>query len=178
MGASDLSQKGYPKSLQKKDWSIYVYCGGSGGGGCAAVQNKTQVRYGIELNPFIVSNDSILLRNPEFLGIVLYPDAGPNGFCSSTYTLGTEQGWWLGFSNTGVLTDAQVRSQGLFQTAGAPPFDIEVSRNKLPQPTDSDWTGILYVHIVWLNPLFVSDQVYVDDVQYLRVVKHNYQVRH
>lgn len=178
MGSQDIEQRGYPKSLQKKDWTIYRYCGGSGGGGCPVVQNKTQVRFGIDLNPYLVRNNSILFRNPEFFGFVVYPDAGSDGFCSNSYVLGTERSWYLGFSNTGTLTDDQVISQQLLQTAGAPPFDIEVSANKLPQPTDSDWTGILYVHIVWLNRLDVSDQQYIDDVQYLRVVQHNYEVKH
>ena len=178
MGASDSNKQGYPKSLQKKDWAIYLYCGGGGGGGCPPEQGKTQVRFGIELNPYITRQDSILLRNPEFLGIVLYPNAGPDGFfCSTSYVLGTEVDWYLGFSNDGVLTDEEVRSQQLLQTAGAPPFDIEVSGNKLPQPTDPDWSGIMYVHIHWTNSLYVSDQVYEDDIQYLRVVQHNYQVR-
>lgn len=179
MGATDIEQAGYPKSQQKKDFTVYLYCGGSGGGGCAQVQNKTQVRFGIEMNPYIVSNDSITFRNPEFLGVVLYPNAGPDGFgCTDSYVLGTDVDWYLGFSNDGVLTDAEVAAQGLLQTAGAPPFDIEVSKNKLPQPTDSDWSGIMYVHLHWTNPLYVSDQIYVDDIQYLRVVQHNYQVRH
>lgn len=178
MGASDSRQVGYPKSQQKKDWTIFQYCGGGGAGQCAQVQGITQVRFGIELNPYIVRQDSILLRNPEFFGIVLYPDAGPDGFlCDHSYVLGTEVDWYLGFSNDGVLTDAEVRAQGLLQTAGAPPFDIEVNRPKLPQPTDSDWSGILYVHMHWASSLYVSDQVYEDDVQYLRVVQHNYQVR-
>lgn len=177
MGASDSSKQGYPKSLQKKDWTIYKYCGGGGAGNCPPVQGKTQVRFGIELNPYLVSNDSILFRNPEFFGIVLYPDAGASGLCSTSYVLGTEVDWYLGFSNDGVLTDQEVRDQNLLQTAGAPPFDIEVGRPKLPQPTDVDWSGILYVHIHWSSPNYVSDQTYVDDVQYLRVVKHNYQVR-
>lgn len=179
MGTSDTKKQGYPKSQQKKDFTVYLFCGGSGGGGCAQVQNNTQVRFGIELNPYITSNDSITFRNPEFFGVVLYPNAGPDGFgCTDTYDLGTEVDWYLGFSNDGVLTDAEVIAQGLVQDAGAPPFDIEVSRNKLPQPTDSDWSGILYVHMVWLDPLYVSDQIYADDVQYLRVTQHNYQVRH
>jgi hypothetical protein len=177
MGASDSAKQGYPKSLQKKDWEIYLYCGGAGGGGCAVVQNNTQVRFGIEMNPYITRQDSILLRNPEFFGIVLYPDAGVSGFCDHSYVLGTEVDWYLGFSNDGVLTDQEVRDQNLLQTAGAPPFDIEVSGNKLPQPTDSDWSGIMYVHIHWTDSLYVSDQEYVDDIQYLRVVQHNYQVR-
>lgn len=177
MGTTDSSKQGYPKSLQKKDWALYRYCGGGGGGGCPPVQGKTQVRFGIELNPYITRQDSILLRNPEFLGIVLYPNSGPDGFCDTSYVLGTEVDWWLGFSNDGVLTDQEVRDQNLLQTTGAPPFDIEVTGNKLPQPTESDWSGIMYVHIHWESQYYVSDQVYEDDIQYLRVVQHNYQVR-
>ena len=179
MGASDTEQKGYPKSLQKRDWTIYLYCGGSGGGGCPYVQNKTQVRFGIDLNPFIVSNDSITLRNPEFGGFVVYPNLGSDGFCPDSFVLGAEAGWYLGFSNDGVMTDAEVIAQGLFQAAHiTPPYDIQVSKNKLPQPTDSDWSGTLYIHIVWTNPSYIADELYLDDIQYLRVVQHNYQVRH
>lgn len=175
MGATDVASKGYPKSQQKKDWQIYKYCGGSGGGDCVLVQNKTQVRFGVELNPFITSNDSLLLRNPDFFGIALYADGGPAFFCDHSAS-GSPQQWYLGFSNDGVMTDAEVIAQGLVQS-GEPPFDIEISKNKLPQPIDADWSGILYIHIAWANPLWVSNQLLIDDEQYLRIVKHNYQVR-
>ena len=179
MGASDTEKRGYPKSLQKRDWTLYRYCGGGGAGGCPPYQGKTQVRFGVELHPFLVRQDSITLRNPEFLGIALYDNAGPDGFgCTTSYVLGTEKQWWLGFSNDGVLTDADVRAQNLLQTSVRPPFDIQVAGTKLPQPTDSDWSGTLYIHIHWADPNYVSDQVYADDIQYLRVVQHNYQVRH
>jgi len=178
MGASDTNLQGYPKSLQKKDFTVFLYCGGMGGGDCAVVQNKTQVRFGIEMHPYMTRQDSILLRNPEFFGVVLYPDAGPSGFCSNSYNLGTQVDWYLAFSNDGVMTDQEVFDQNLLQDNLVPPYDIEISGSQLPQPTDSDWSGIMYVHIAWDNPLYVSDQLYVDDVQYLRVVQHNYQVRH
>lgn len=178
MGVYDLEERGYPKSLQKKDWALYRYCGGAGGGDCPVVQNKTQVRFAIEVNPFLVYNRSLLLRNPEFFGVVLYQDLGPSGFCSHSYNINNPQDWWLGFSTTGSLTDAQVVSQQLLQDNLTPPFDIEVSANKLPQPTDPNWDGKIYVHIAWINPSYVSDREYEDDIQYLRVVQHNYDVRH
>jgi len=177
MGAKDYEKRGYPKSLQKKDWTIYKYCGGGGGGDCVQVQNKTQIRFAIDVNPFLVFNRSLLLRNPEFFGIVLYQDGGPAFFCDHS-AVGGPQDWYLGFSASGTMTDADVIAQDLLQDNLTPPFDIEVSANKLPQPTDPLWQDKIFVHIVWTNPLFVSDQLYVDDVQYLRVVKHNYDVRH
>lgn len=179
MGATDVKQVGYGKSQQKKDWTLYRYCGGSGGGGCPYVQNKTQIKFPIEVNPYLVKNTSITLRNPEFSGIQLYQDLGPDGFgCSNSYDVNSPQDWYLGLSADGVMTDAEVIAQNLLQDNLAPPFDIEITgRNVLPQPTDSGWDGKIWCHIVWTNPLYVSDTLYVDNTQYLRVVQHNYEVK-
>lgn len=179
MGAQDTQQVGYGKSLQKKDWTLYRYCGGGGAGGCPYIQNKTQVKFAIEVNPYLVKNRSITFRNPEFFGIVLYRDLGPDGFgCTSSYDVNSPQDWYLGLSADGVMTDAEVIAQNLLQDNLAPPFDIEVtSRNVLPQPTDAGWDGKIWCHIVWRDSTFVSDQLYVDNVQYLRVVQHNYEVK-
>lgn len=177
MGAQDPKSQGYPKSLQKKDWSIYKYCGGAGGGDCPVTQNNTQIVFSIDTNPFLVRNRSLLLRNPEFFGIVLYEDLGPDGFCSTSYDVDNPQDWYIGFSADGVMSDAEVIALNLLQDNLTPPFDIEVAERYLPQPTDAAWDDKIYVHIVWTDPSFVSDQLYVDNIQYLRVVKHNYDVR-
>lgn len=178
MGATDTEQVGYPKSLQKKDWTLYRYCGGSGGGACPYVQNKTQIKFAIDVNPFLVKNTSLTLRNPDFAGMVLYQDLGPDGFCSNSYNVNAPQDWYLGLSADGVMTDAEVIAMNLLQDNLTPPFDIDISKNKLPQPTDAGWDSKIWCHIVWTNALYVSDQLYVDDVQYLRVVQHNYEVKH
>lgn len=177
MGAQDPKSQGYPKSLQKKDWEIYKYCGGGGGGDCPVVQNNTHISYAIDVNPFLVRNTSLLLRNPSFFGIVLYTDLGPDFFCSSSYNVNNPEDWYIGFDADNTMTDAEVIAQNLLQDNLDPPFDIDVAGRFLPQPTDPNWDDKIYVHIVWTNPLFVSDQLYIDDVQYLRVVKHNYDVR-
>jgi hypothetical protein len=178
MGASDVNQVGYGKSQQKKDWALYRYCGGGGGGACPYIQNKTQVKFSIEVNPFLVKNTSITFRNPEFFGIVLFQDLGSDGSCPSSYNINAPQDWYLGLSADGVMTDAEVIAQNLLQDNLPPPFDIEVTgRNVLPQPTDAGWDGKIWCHIVWTNPAFVSDQLYVDNVQYLKVVQHNYEVK-
>ena len=177
MGSRDPENQGYPKSLQKKDWTIYRYCGGAGGGDCAVVQNNTHISFAIDVNPFLVRNRSLLLRNPEFFGIVLYADLGVSGLCSHSYDVNSPQDWYLGFDADNTMTDAEVIAESLLQDNLTPPFDIEVSARNLPQPTDPNWNDKIYCHIVWTNPLFVSDQLYEDDVQYLRVVKHNYDVR-
>lgn len=177
MGSQDTQSQGYPKSLQKKDWAIYKYCGGAGGGDCPVVQNKTQVVFAIEVNPFLVRNRDLLLRNPEFFGFVIFEDLGATMFCANSYDVNDPKEWYLGFSADGNLTDAEVIAQGLLQDDPAPPFDMEVAGRQLPQPTDPLWEDKIYVHIVWTNPLWVSDQLYIDDVQYFRVVQHNYDVR-
>lgn len=177
MGAQDPRAQGYPKSLQKKDWEIYKYCGGAGGGDCPVVQNNTHISYAIEVNPFLVRNRSLLLRNPSFFGIVLYTDLGPDFFCSSSYNANNPEDWYIGFDADNTMTDAEVIAQNLLQDNLDPPFDIDVAERFLPQPTDPNWDDKIYVHIVWTNSLYVSDQLYIDDVQYLRVVKHNYDVR-
>jgi hypothetical protein len=179
MGATDTKQVGYGKSQQKKDWAIYRYCGGSGGGGCPYVQNKTQIKFAIEVNPYLVKNNSITLRNPQYFGIQIFQDLGPDGFgCSNSYNINNPQDWYLGLSADGVMTDAEVIAQNQLQDNLLSPFDIEVTgRNILPQPTDAGWDSKIWCHIVWTNPLYVSDQLYVDDTQYLKVVQHNYEVK-
>lgn len=178
MGAQDTQDQGYPKSLQKKDWALYRYCGGAGGGDCPVVQNNTHVSFAIDVNPFLVRNRSMVLRNPEFFGVVFFEDLGPSGFCSSSYDINNPQDWYLGFDVDNTLTDGEVIEQNLLQDNLAPPFDIEVSGKDLPQPTDPNWNDKIYCHIVWTNPLYVSDRLFEDDIQYLRVVQHNYDVRH
>lgn len=177
MGNQAPQDQGYPKSLQKKDWAYYRYCGGAGGGGCPVVQNNTHISFAIDVNPYLVRNRSLLLRNPEFQGVVLYSDLGPAGFCSNSYDINNPEDWYIGFDADNTMTDAEVIAQQLLQDNLTPPFDIEVSANKLPQPTDPAWDDKIYCHIVWTNSLYVSDQLYEDDVQYLRVVQHNYDVR-
>jgi hypothetical protein len=176
MGKQAPQDQGYPRSLQKKDWAYYRYCGGAGGGDCVQVQNNTHVSFAIDVNPYLVRNRDLLLRNPEFFGIVLYQDGGPAGFCDHSAT-GGPQDWYLGFDADNTLTDAEVIAENLLQDNLTPPFDIFVPGSKLPQPTDPNWDDKIWVHIVWTDPLFVSDQIYIDNVQYLRVVQHNFDVR-
>lgn len=179
MGNRDTQQVGYAKSLQKRDWTLYRYCGGSGGGGCPYIQNKTQIKFAIDVNPYLVKNTAITLRNPQFFGVQVFQDLGPDGFgCTSSYNSNNPQDWYLGLSADGVMTDAEVIAQNLLQDNLRAPFDIDVtSRNVLPQPTDAGWDSKIWCHIVWTNPAYVSDQLYVDNIQYLRVVQHNYEVK-
>lgn len=175
MGSQDALSQGYPKSLQKKDWLYFRYCGGKGGGGCFYVQTLTQVRFAIEVNPFLVRNRSLTLNNPA--GVIEFygkgTDLGSGCFTSS----GSPLNWYLAFSTDGVLTNAECVAQNNLQT-GAAGYDIEIPESKLPQPSDAGWDGKIYVHICWIVAGIVSDAVLANDQQYLRVVQHNYDVRH
>ncbi len=175
MGSQDQLSQGYPKSLQKKDWLIFRYCGGKGGGGCYWLQTLTQVRFAIEVNPFLTRNRSLTLNNPAGVIEFYNPGVDTGGGCYTSS--GSPLRWYLAFSTTGVLTDAQCVAQGNLQ-GGAAGYDIDIAGSKLPQPTDAGWNSKIYIHICWLTTNIVSDAVLANNQQYLRVVQHNYDVRH
>lgn len=182
-GRKDLA---YPKS-QVEAPKLYMFqlCGGSGAGGCATPLGATKYVYSIRVPKHVVFNRSLLLRNKEG-AVDIYSDAGFDGICS--HSAGTRQPWYLAFSADGNLTDAQIIAQGnVFNQA--PPFDIEILANKLPQPVLAGgganplWQNRIYVHIYWGNATFVwpdspfhsAGQTMYDDV--LEVVKHNYDIK-
>lgn len=172
-GRKDLAK---PKSQQETVLlDIIQYCGGGGGGGCPITMDATQFVYPIRVPKFLVFNRSLLLENPEFIGVNIYTDAGATMFCD--HSLGSLVDWWLGFSANGVLTDAEVKAQDI-QISGMSPHEIFVNWNKLPQPVlrgggvNPDWENRIYVHIVWDSAGFVTESPMRDGI--LNVVKHDY----
>lgn len=170
----------YPRSeISDTPYQILKFCGGLGGGGCAILLSATQFVYPIRVPKFLTFNRSLLLANKEFIGVDIYTDAGPDGFFC-THTLGSRVGWWLGFSDTGVLTDLEVKAQDIPIT-GAPPHEILVNWNKLPQPIlqgggiNPDWENRIYVHIVWDSALYVSATELYEGI--LSVTKHDYDLK-
>ena len=174
MGQFDIAKQGRPKSSLKRDWQILLYCGGGGAGDCPFVQTLTRFSFVIQVNPFSVLNKNLVLLNPEFFGVRFWADAGPSGPCSSSK--GAEQPWYLATSPTDTITDAEILAQNN-QFSGATPYQIELSANKLPQPTDPDWDNEIYVHVYWGNAGFVSDIVFTDWTQWLKVVKFDLEIR-
>lgn len=172
----DLQGAGYPKAQPKRDWQRFQYCGGSGGGDCAALQPAMQVRFPLHVNPYISRNRTLVLRNPENRTVRFYTDAGP--FMACAHSAGVEQTWYLGLSEDGVMSGAEILAQNI-PLSGAGPYDIEVPESKLPQPTLAAWDSIIYVHIYWGNATWVTAHgiEFVDDVQYLTVVRHEFDVR-
>lgn len=179
MGQSDIQKQGYPKSTLKRDWEIYLFCsGGRGGGACATVTGTTSIKFSVDVNPFDVYNQSLLIQNPESTPVRFYTDAGSDGFgCSHTF--GNEVSWYLGFSDDGNLTDGQIIAQNnIF--SGAPPYNIEILANKLPQPTAANWQNKIWLHIYWGNPAYVTgmDMPSIsNNKQYLKILKHNFEVK-
>lgn len=177
MGQGDIQKQGYPKSTIKHNWEIFLFCGGKGGGGCATLTGTTSIKYSIDVNPFDVYNQSLILQNTELTPVRFYTDGGSDGM-GCAHTFGTEVNWYLGLSADGVLTDAQIIAQNnVF--SGAAPYYIEILANKLPQPTAANWQNKIWVHIYWGNATYVTgmDTTVVNNKQYLKVVKHNFEVK-
>ena len=150
-GRADLA---YPKSkFDAKSAFWFIYCGGSGGGGCLTALGVTQYVYSIRVPKFTVLNRSLILQNNNSIDIG--SNGGFDGLCTDTYA--TRQPWYLAFSADGILTDAQVISKGkMFNQAAFPAYDIFVQAKDLPQPKDANWQGRIYVHLVWGSPTFVN----------------------
>lgn len=144
----------YPKSKVDARMAFwFVYCGGSGAGSCLNQLGATQYVYPIRVPKFVVFNRSLLLQNNQSVDIG--SNAGFDGICANSY--GVRQNFWLAFSATGVMTDAQVKAKGMvFNQTAFPAYDILVQAKDLPQPKDVGWAGRIYVHIVWESPSYVN----------------------
>lgn len=184
MSQSKRKDFAYPKSnITINDFLIFRFCGGSGGGECPAELGTTHFIYPIRVPKHLVYNRSLLLRNPEFLGVEIFGNAGAVGLCNPASD-GVRQPWWLAFSDDGSLSDIEVMQRGIKLTA-APPYDIEVDASRLPQPVlrgggaNPNWENRIYVHIVWESASYVTFSAYLynQDERVLEMVKHNYDIK-
>lgn len=184
MSETRRSDLAYPKSqIDIANFIIFRFCGGSGGGECPVLLGTSEFVYSIKVPKHLVYNRSLLLNNPEFLGVAIYGNAGAVGLCNPASD-GVLQPWWLAFSDDGVLTPTEIMQRGIYIDA-EPPFTIEVDGSKLPQPVlqgggaNPDWEQRIYVHIYWGNPDFVTFSGYLAnrDERVLEVVKHNYDIK-
>jgi len=176
MSETSRADLAYPKSKVDAATAFWFsYCGGSGAGACYLPLGVTQYVYPIRVPKFTVFNRSLLLTNNNEIDIVT--DAGNNGLCPNSF--GTRQPWWLAFSATGVMTDAEVKARGrIFNQAAYPAYDIFVQSKDLPQPNDPAWQGRIYVHIVWDSPLYMNQANGADlNPDMLTVVKHDMDER-
>lgn len=183
MSESRRTDLAYPKS-QTETPAFYIlrFCGGSGGGGCVFPLGATEFIIPIRVPKHLVFNRSLLVQNPEFFGVDIYSDGGAVGLCD--HSAAVRQDWWLAFSDDGILTEDEVKARGLLITA-SPPFDIEVDASRLPQPVLSggganpNWENIIYMHIWWGNPAFVTGSAYLlnRDERVLEITKHNYDIK-
>lgn len=180
-GRKDLA---YPKSqVNAAKFYLLKFCGGMGGGGCAVVLGDAEFIIPIRVPKHLVFNKSLVLRNIEFLGVEVFSDGGASGFCD--HTLGVRQSWWLAFSDNGILTADEIFRRGI-EITGAPPHEIEVAANKLPQPVlpnnggaNPNWEQRIYMHIYWGNPLFVTaNGLFANRSEnVLEIVKHDYDIK-
>ncbi len=182
MSVSDIQKIGYPKSQVKRDWIWLPYCGGAGAEECPEVLTSTKVTFFVETNPYLTYNRGIILQNPVGLdtitgdGLRIFADTGAGGGCDHNY--GAEITWYLALSADGILTDQEIINQGL-TFSGSAPYNIEINNPALiPQPTNSLWDNKIYFTIYWgVANTYVAFEDLQDNVQYLRVVKHDYEVK-
>lgn len=184
MSQSQRKDFAFPRSqVDIADFIIFRFCGGSGGGECPALLGTDRFVYPIKVPKHLVYNKSLLLNNPEFIGVEIYGNAGAVGLCNPASD-GVLQPWWLAFSDDGNLTADEIKQRGIY-IDDAPPFTIEVDGSKLPQPVlqgggaNPDWQQRIYVHIYWGNPNYVTFSGYLanQDERVLEVVKHNYDIK-
>ena len=177
-GKADLA---YPRSQQFEQGNmadrtigiaILNFFGGTGGTVCPYLLGVTQYIYAVKVPKFVVRNKSLTLHNPQFFGVDIFSDAGPDIFCDHSFD--ARQPWWLGLSVDGVLTDGEVKAQGnMFNQAA--PYDIEILENKLPQPGDAGWVNKIYIHIVWDSGLYINGGEMKDNI--LEIAKYDYDIK-
>lgn len=174
MSNSGFCPVGRPDAmLEDANYLFFVYCGGLGGGSCVLPLGVTGVTYPVKIPKFITRNTKLVFENPEFIGIRIYTDAGPAGFCANS--IGTEVPFYMALSVDGNLTDEQVVAQGV-QLSGAPPYSIEFTEKKIPQPTHPDWDGNIYVQLYWGSAAYVNGVGGLPDNSTLQITKHDYEI--
>lgn len=179
MSESGMQNRGRPDAQLDSTHFIVKYCGGSGGGGCTTPLTGTQVSWLVKVSKNVVYNRRIVIENPEFYGIRLWNDAGFDGLCS--HSLGVvEHSFFVSFSADGVLSDDEIRSNGV-ELSGAVPYTFDIPFRLLPQPIlpeggpNPDWAGSLYIHVLHdSNGLLMNESVdgLIGEGS-LRIVKHD-----
>ena len=160
--------------LEDASYMFFVYCGGLGAGGCVLPIGVTGVTYPVRVPKYITRNTRLVFQNPEVGGIRIYTDAGPSGFCANS--LGSEVPFYMALSVDGNLTPEQIM-QRVVQLIGAPPYSIEFTELKIPQPNDPLWNGNIYVQLYWGNAAYINGQgLQVPDDRSLRITKHDYEI--
>lgn len=171
---SDTGQlnRGRPDAMVEAGFLFFRYCGGQGGGGCLVPLGVTKTSFLINIPKFIVHHRRIIFENKEFDGIRIYTDGGAFGGCPNT--LGTEVSWYMALSNSGVMSDADIISKGLL-LSGALPYQIEFGQEKIPQPVEGGYSGVIYVHVLWGNAGYINEGGTIDNNS-IKIVKHDYDI--
>lgn len=164
--------RGRPDAMVEAGFLFFRYCGGMGGGGCVVPLGTTKTAFLIRTPKFIVHHRRIIFENKEFEGIRIYTDAG--AFFGCPNSLGTEVSWYMALSNSGVMADADIISKGI-QLSGALPYQIEFQEEKIPQPVDGGYSGVIYVHVYWGNATYINENGAIDNNS-IKVVKHDYDI--
>ncbi len=171
---SDTGQlkRGRPDAMVEAGYLFFRYCGGMGGGGCVSQLGITKTSFLIRIPKFIVHHRRIIFENKEFEGIRIYTDGGASGGCPSS--IGTEVSWYMALSNSDVMSDADIMSRGI-QLSGALPYQIEFREEKIPQPVDGGYSGVIYVHVLWGNTTYINEGGTID-TESVKIIKHDYDI--
>lgn len=156
MSKSALNFKGTPNTDNSDTLRLLRYCGGAGGGGCLEPLGVTGIMLAYRVPKFITYNRKILFENKEFLGVRIYTDDGPAGFCD--HSAGGERSWWMGLTSDSSA-DIETTAKAGYKLSGGLPYDIEFPADMCPQPTDSAWENIVYVAVFWGNTAYLNDNV-------------------
>lgn len=177
MSDSGRNNFGRPDAMVEAGYLRFIYCGGSGGGGCVSPMGVTSKVLEYRLQKYIVFNKRIVFENREFFGVRMYTDAGPDGL-GCTHSLGSEVPFWLALSIDGNLTDAEVIARGK-QVSGALPYQIEFNAKDIPQPYEGGWASHVFLHVVWGNTGYINGGNVLGTItpDAFRIVKHDYDVR-
>lgn len=174
MSTNGFCPVGRPDAMvEDATFLFFVYCGGSGGGGCVLPMGITGISYPVKIPKFITRNTKLIFENPEFGGIRIYKDGGPDGFCANS--LGAETPFYMALSIDGQLTGDQVKAQGV-QLSGPLPYSIEFTELKIPQPIDLAWNGNIYVQLYWESAGYINGAGAVPSDSTLQITKHDYEI--
>lgn len=148
MGTKDLSKKGFPSNhIRGMDYALILPCGGKGGGGlCSNPYPYNYLWWAIKVNPYAVYNRHLVLQNQVFQ---VFTDSGAGGGCTDNF--GTQLGYKVALGYTQPTSNNPPNTTSIISVpAGVtlPDFLNWDSGNLLPQPSNANWDGHIYVTII------------------------------
>lgn len=180
MSESGMRNRGRPDALVEASHMLFLYCGGSGAGGCITPPSGRSAVFSFQVPKFITYNRRLVLENKVVSGLRFWNNAGSDGICPNSLGV-VESPFWVAFTDNGILDENSIETKGI-RLSGALPYNFEVPADHLPQPVlpngggpNPNWVSIIYVHVFWKTAGLMNEGGVIGN-RSVKIAKHDYDI--